>query len=175
MLLCFQLTQPAPFNFTSPIPRNVTMFRTIFKAPRAKPPLSAPAKGLRTRVNPGVRRITTGKKSTILGPNPPAPSPKSQPKGGHDLNPLEDPKNDLGGPGGQELYPASMAIQKKYASITAAGVMVSGAVMYLAQKMTWGPGYDADVRHVLVRDMSKGEIDDVKMIPVKVPVPVGKS
>lgn len=29
------------------------------------------------------------------------------------MNPLEDPANDLGGPGGQELYPASMAFQKR--------------------------------------------------------------
>ncbi|KAK4442489.1 hypothetical protein QBC34DRAFT_418587 [Podospora aff. communis PSN243] len=150
------------------------MFRALPRISRTKPSLSTPAKCLRARVTPGARRrITTSKKAEVLGPNPPAPSPKSNPPGGHKCNPLEDPANDLGGPGGQELYPPSMAFQKRYASITAAGVMISGAIMYLAKKMTWGPGYDPDVRHVLVRDMSKGEIDDVKMIPVRVSAGTG--
>ena len=37
---------------------------------------------------------------------------KPRPLSGHEMNPLEDGANDLGGPGGQELYPASMALQK---------------------------------------------------------------
>ncbi|KAK0644656.1 hypothetical protein B0T16DRAFT_332277 [Cercophora newfieldiana] len=141
------------------------MFRSLS---RVKPPLSAPAKGLRARVNPGVRRITSSTKPPNTAPNPPAPIPKSNPgSSGHNLNPLEDPANDLGGPGGQEMYPASMGVHRRYASQTALGVMVSGAIMYIAKRLQWGVT-DPNIVHVLVRDMSKGEIDDVKMIPVRV-------
>jgi len=59
---------------------------------------------------------------------------------------------------------------RKYATVTAAGVMLSGAIMYISKRLEWGA--DPNVVHVLVRDMSKGEIDDVKMIPVRVPVVV---
>lgn len=34
------------------------------------------------------------------------------PQGEQANNPLEDPQQDMGGPGGQELYPVSMALHK---------------------------------------------------------------
>ena len=99
--------KPDNLTTTHQMLRN-TLFRNT-----TKPPLSAPSRCLLARPNAnvnvpraGARRIATGKKA----PAPPGPSPRSNP--GHGKNPLEDPANDLGGPGGQELYPASGALQR---------------------------------------------------------------
>src|SRR5437016_1114179 len=87
-----------------------------------------------------------------------------RPRGEEVNNPLEDPREDLGGPGGQELYPVSMALHKyaynfqshptphcrrcemfsntqkrRYAAITAAWVMAACGVMYLAKRIEWAP------------------------------------
>ncbi|OIW34261.1 hypothetical protein CONLIGDRAFT_709658 [Coniochaeta ligniaria NRRL 30616] len=43
---------------------------------------------------------------------------------------------DLGGPGGQESYPESKPVHRKYAAITAAAVLTAGGVMMF---MTGGP------------------------------------
>ncbi|KAK1753874.1 hypothetical protein QBC47DRAFT_361874 [Echria macrotheca] len=100
------------------------------------------------------------------------PSPQRRalgrlPQGMEANNPLEDPREDLGGPGGQELYPVSMALHKRFASITAAWVVAACGVMYLAKRIEWAPR-DPDVVHVLIHDNTKGELDDVKRIPVRV-------
>lgn len=57
-------------------------------------------------------------------------------------------------------------VPRRYASITAAGVFVSCAVMYLAKRKQWSA--DPNVVNVLVHDNSKGELDDVKFVPVRV-------
>ncbi|KAK3942871.1 hypothetical protein QBC46DRAFT_339123 [Diplogelasinospora grovesii] len=46
------------------------------------------------------------------------------------------PKNDtgLGGPGGQELYPFSNPVHRKYAMITAAGVLAACGWMYMKKR-----------------------------------------
>jgi len=43
---------------------------------------------------------------------------------------------------------------------------VSCAVMYLAKRKQWSA--DPNVVNVLVHDNSKGELDDVKFVPVRV-------
>ncbi|KAB5522060.1 hypothetical protein GE09DRAFT_1230131 [Coniochaeta sp. 2T2.1] len=43
---------------------------------------------------------------------------------------------DLGGPGGQESYPESKPVHRKYATITAAAVLTAGGVMMY---MSGGP------------------------------------
>ncbi|KAK0615130.1 hypothetical protein B0T17DRAFT_619947 [Bombardia bombarda] len=70
----------------------------------------------------------------------------------------------MGGPGGQEVYPFSNAVHRKYAAITAGGVLTAGAVMYvakLAERMN-SPGRSRP--NILVHDMSKGELDNVKYL-----------
>ncbi|KAK5654750.1 hypothetical protein OQA88_7075 [Cercophora sp. LCS_1] len=88
------------------------------------------------------------------------------PGGAEENNLNENPADDLGGPGGQELYPISRTLHKRYASITAAGVMLSGAIMYIAKRLQWTT--DPNVKYVLVHDSSKGELDDVMRVPVRV-------
>ncbi|KAK3313046.1 hypothetical protein B0H66DRAFT_644163 [Apodospora peruviana] len=46
----------------------------------------------------------------------------------------KDAEPDMGGPGGQEQYPETQPIHRKYAGITVAGVLVAGGVMYTMKK-----------------------------------------
>lgn len=87
------------------------------------------------------------------------------PSTGHGHNPLEDPANDLGGPGGQELYPISMQVHKTYATITAIGVVASLAGMLAAKRLQRGG--DPNFVSVLVHDDSKGLLGDTWWVPVK--------
>ncbi|KAK3395113.1 hypothetical protein B0H63DRAFT_518183 [Podospora didyma] len=70
-----------------------------------------------------------------------------------------DPKEDMGGPGGQEALPMSNGIRRHFAIVTAAGVATACAVMYIAKLMEWNA--DPEAVYVLVHDNSKGELADV--------------
>lgn len=84
----------------------------------------------------------------------------------HEHNPYQKLSNDLGGPGGQELYPASAPLRRRYATTTAVGVMAACVAMAMAKLMqvTSRP----DTVYVLVHDDTKGELDDVRRVPVRV-------
>ncbi|KAK3317146.1 hypothetical protein B0T19DRAFT_489074 [Cercophora scortea] len=72
---------------------------------------------------------------------------------------------NVSGPGGQEVYPYSSQVHRRYATITAAGVLTAGAVMYNAKKGETGnmAGHE-EVAKVLVYDPTKGELDNVKLL-----------
>ncbi|KAK4222794.1 hypothetical protein QBC38DRAFT_447957 [Podospora fimiseda] len=78
---------------------------------------------------------------------------------GHDGN-----ANDMGGPGGQELYPASKGLRKKFEYETLAGVMLALSIMGIAKFAQ--TNYDKDAEYLLVHDNTRGELDDVKYIKV---------
>ncbi|KAK0732906.1 hypothetical protein B0T26DRAFT_758143 [Lasiosphaeria miniovina] len=78
-----------------------------------------------------------------------------------------DPKDDMGGPGGQEIYPASWGIQKHYRIVTALGVATACAVMTFAKLLEWNK--DPDSVYVLLHDSTKGELGDVLNLRVKRP------
>ncbi|KAK3316831.1 hypothetical protein B0H66DRAFT_626368 [Apodospora peruviana] len=84
----------------------------------------------------------------------------------YEANHLNQPANDLGGPGGQELYPYSSRLHRRYRTETVVGIMASLAAMFIAKRTQWVR--DPNIVNVLVHDSSKGELDDVKMIPVRV-------
>lgn len=73
----------------------------------------------------------------------------------------------MGGPGGQELYPASTPLRKKFEHETIYGVLLACTAMAIAKFAQWN--YDPNKKYVLVHDNTKGELDDVKFIPVTVP------
>ncbi|KAK3991424.1 hypothetical protein QBC44DRAFT_379671 [Cladorrhinum sp. PSN332] len=97
----------------------------------------------------------TGSLAAALGPSRNAAAWKP----GHDGN-----ANDMGGPGGQELYPASMGLRRKFEYETLAGVLLALSVMGIAKFAQMN--YDKDAEYLLVHDNSKGELDDVKYIKV---------
>lgn len=114
-------------------------------------PLLRPLRPLRPLTPPSLRLRTRA-----FG-TPPTP---------HEHNPYQNPSNDLGGPGGQELYPASSPLRRRYATTTAVGVVAACVAMAMAKLMqvTTRP----DTVYVLVHDDTKGELDDVRRVPVRV-------
>ncbi|KAL1838134.1 hypothetical protein VTJ49DRAFT_3013 [Mycothermus thermophilus] len=70
--------------------------------------------------------------------------------------------NDMGGPGGQEHYPESNALRRKFKMNTFFGVAAACSVMAAAKMARLSR--DPNAEYVLVHDASKGELDDVKYI-----------
>ncbi|KAK0669850.1 hypothetical protein QBC41DRAFT_364458 [Cercophora samala] len=104
----------------------------------------------------------------LLVRQPPAPSPfqrrtvvSFQPN--HDY-PGHDQANDMGGPGGQESFPASMPYRRRIEYETFYGVLLAIALMCIAKLVQ--QNYDPKMNYVLVHDNTKGELDDVKYIPM---------
>ncbi|KAG7286858.1 hypothetical protein NEMBOFW57_009176 [Staphylotrichum longicolle] len=75
--------------------------------------------------------------------------------------PSKDPDN-MGGPGGQEHYPESAGLRRRYAMNTMYGVMAVCSIL-LAAKFA-RTTKDPNANYVLVHDSSKGELDDVKYV-----------
>ncbi|KAH6613531.1 hypothetical protein B0J18DRAFT_58509 [Chaetomium sp. MPI-SDFR-AT-0129] len=77
-------------------------------------------------------------------------------------NPSNKESNDLGGPGGQESFPTSLPIRKKYARRTMYGVLGSAALL---GAIGFGRrNLRSKEEYVLIHDNSKGELDDVRYI-----------
>ncbi|KAL2016199.1 hypothetical protein VTK56DRAFT_4088 [Thermocarpiscus australiensis] len=70
--------------------------------------------------------------------------------------------DNLGGPGGQEIFPASRALRKQFRKNTLYGVLLACTVMAVAKMARWNS--DPNAAYVLVHDSAKGELDDVKYI-----------
>ncbi|KAH6617657.1 hypothetical protein F5144DRAFT_587045 [Chaetomium tenue] len=70
--------------------------------------------------------------------------------------------DDMGGPGGQEHYPESAPLRRRYTITTMYGVFAAclALVAVRAARLNSNAGY------VLVHDSSKGELDDVKYVKV---------
>ncbi|KAK4642757.1 hypothetical protein QC761_400420 [Podospora bellae-mahoneyi] len=81
----------------------------------------------------------------------------------HDY-PGHDRANDMGGPGGQESFPASMPYRRRIEYETFYGVLLAIALMCIAKLVQ--QNYDPKMNYVLVHDNTKGELDDVKYIPM---------
>ncbi|KAK4205560.1 hypothetical protein QBC40DRAFT_336189 [Triangularia verruculosa] len=81
----------------------------------------------------------------------------------HDV-PGHDQANDMGGPGGQESYPASSPYRRKIEYETFYGVLLAIALMGIAKLVK--DNYDPKMNYVLVHDNTKGELDDVKFMPM---------
>ncbi|KXX74777.1 hypothetical protein MMYC01_208315 [Madurella mycetomatis] len=70
--------------------------------------------------------------------------------------------DNMGGPGGQESFPASSALRKRFEMNTFYGVLCACTVMMIAKLARWNS--DPSATYILVHDSTKGELDDVKYI-----------
>ncbi|KAK3896902.1 hypothetical protein C8A05DRAFT_48262 [Staphylotrichum tortipilum] len=75
--------------------------------------------------------------------------------------PVKD-RDNMGGPGGQEHFPESSGLRRRYAMTTMCGVLAACS-MLLGTRMA-KMSADPNAHYVLVHDSSKGELDDVKYI-----------
>ncbi|KAL2173008.1 uncharacterized protein P884DRAFT_213231 [Thermothelomyces heterothallicus CBS 202.75] len=71
-------------------------------------------------------------------------------------------KDDMGGPGGQEHFPESTALRRRFRITTMYGVLA--ACVILAGTRIVRRYANPTAGYVLVHDSSKGELDDVKYI-----------
>jgi len=70
----------------------------------------------------------------------------------------------MGGPGGQEHFPESTALRRRYAMNTMYGVLAACSILIATKVAKLNP--EPNANYVLVHDSSKGELDDVKYIKV---------
>ncbi|KAH6842178.1 hypothetical protein B0I37DRAFT_381324 [Chaetomium sp. MPI-CAGE-AT-0009] len=69
---------------------------------------------------------------------------------------------DMGGPGGQEHFPESTGLRRRYAITTMYGVLAACLALVAARLAR----VNSNAGYVLVHDSSKGELDDVKYLKV---------
>ncbi|KAK4151663.1 hypothetical protein C8A00DRAFT_16981 [Chaetomidium leptoderma] len=72
--------------------------------------------------------------------------------------------NNMGGPGGQEHFPESAALRRRYAMTTMYGVLAACSILVAARVARFQSAADANAGYVLVHDSTKGELDDVKYV-----------
>ncbi|AEO59478.1 hypothetical protein MYCTH_94523 [Thermothelomyces thermophilus ATCC 42464] len=92
----------------------------------------------------------------------PASRPKSTQRNWSSFPGKNKNKDDMGGPGGQEHFPESTALRRKFRMTTMYGVLA--ACVILAGTRMVRRYANPTAGYVLVHDSSKGELDDVKYI-----------
>ncbi|KAK4109160.1 hypothetical protein N656DRAFT_801270 [Canariomyces notabilis] len=122
-----------------------------------------------SRVTPLIPAAGANLARTRLSLHPPAMALCIQQKRNASFSGKPDPE-DMGGPAGQESFPASSGKRRRIEKITLYGVLGACSIMLIAKLAQRNS--DPNANYVLVHDSTKGELDDVKYIKApEVPKP----